>query len=315
MRTIFDRLPLAQWRKARNIFKRPVPRIYFGFWGSPKIALWIGDIILKTPEDKKDTTKYKVLSKLLHFFTREDPCLPVWRNGPCITPFRKHTVWNKERNGFMDPSHVFTDEFKKKLEKWHLGWLKTEYYLPRFLSFHLFVRDVMWKWKFDDICYEFPPQFTIVLFNIAFSVHWHAPGEDNKNCLYDYRYWESLLYYLHGEKVFTGDGDFADVMDLDKECGFGVTSLGKGSEERYFWCLDPSFLKNKKYAEKLEYLHKKQEKSLLAKKEFLTCPKCGKKMKLVEGVVLTTYPVQYEYRCKCGHVKYSLEKIEDQWYL
>lgn len=36
------------------------------------------------------------------------------------------------------------------------------------------------------------------------------------------------------------------------------------------------------------------------------CPKCGGGMCRNEMIVLTSYPVQYEYSCnKCGHVDYQ----------
>ena len=36
------------------------------------------------------------------------------------------------------------------------------------------------------------------------------------------------------------------------------------------------------------------------------CPKCGGGMRKNMMVVLTTYPVKYEYQCdKCGHIDYQ----------
>ena len=32
----------------------------------------------------------------------------------------------------------------------------------------------------------------------------------------------------------------------------------------------------------------------------IECPKCGKRIYYDSSVVLTTYPAQYQYWCKCG---------------
>lgn len=37
----------------------------------------------------------------------------------------------------------------------------------------------------------------------------------------------------------------------------------------------------------------------------IECPKCGKKIFKRLDIVLTSYPVQYQYECKCGWVGYA----------
>jgi len=37
----------------------------------------------------------------------------------------------------------------------------------------------------------------------------------------------------------------------------------------------------------------------------IECPVCGKKIFKRMNVVLTTYPPQYQYECKCGWVGYA----------
>ena len=35
------------------------------------------------------------------------------------------------------------------------------------------------------------------------------------------------------------------------------------------------------------------------------CPKCGKKIWRRNDIVLTSYPVMYQYECECGWVGYA----------
>lgn len=81
------------------------------------------------------------------------------------------------------------------LKKYKMGWLKPQVILPTWLSFYIFNYDVVYKWKYDDICYEFPPQFTIVFFGLALQIRLQAPIEDEYDM--DIHYWESLLSYLY----------------------------------------------------------------------------------------------------------------------
>ena len=81
------------------------------------------------------------------------------------------------------------------LKKYGLGCLKPQIILPTWLSFYIFNYDVVYKWKYDDIRYEFPPQFTIVFFGLAFQIKLQAPLEDEYDM--EDHYWESLLNYLY----------------------------------------------------------------------------------------------------------------------
>ncbi len=163
---------------------------------------------------------------------RNDPCFPIYRHGPIInigkyewkyTPrwschyFDKmvETKYGKIKSYGLSEhklpvkpnTSVWRRDIRKKLKKYHLGWVPTSIRLPRFFSFHIFNWDVIWKWKYDDIRFELPPQFTIVLFGISFSWWLKAPAssEDWHGYPDDDSYWETILNFVYGGERYKGD--------------------------------------------------------------------------------------------------------------
>lgn len=166
---------------------------------------------------------------------RNDHCLPVWRRGPTIRIFSnkfiyKHSYivrnWvniteykkgDKMKNGeiakwnigtfnqhklpgnLKDWDRVWNRDFRNKLKKWHLNWIKPSYQLPIFFAFHIFNHDFYWKtkWTSYDFRYEYPPQFTIVAFGLSLSFWLKFPGNDAFN---EDQYWEGILHYLYGKR-------------------------------------------------------------------------------------------------------------------
>lgn len=200
---------------------------------------------------------------------RNDHCLPVWRHGPIINLFPKKFIYknsyqvrsgcsittyrkgDKMKNGeiakwdYGDTSYhklpgnlnswdrVWNRDFRKKLKKWHLNWIKPYYQLPIWLSFYIFNHDFGWKtkWTSYDFRYEYSPQFTIVIFGLSFSWWLKCPGNDAAN---DNFYWEGILYYLYGEKP----------LDLK----YAINGVGKwttvNTDQRYsYWGLNKCFIK------------------------------------------------------------------------
>ena len=66
------------------------------------------------------------------------------------------------------------------------------------------------------------------------------------------------------------------------------------------------------FPEENESRGKSEDKWKPLKRAGYVCPKCGQgRMKLDEGIVLTSNPPQYQYQCdKCGYVKCSSSWIE-----
>ena len=172
--------------------------------------------------------KHKFKKPKLHWrlgLWKNDPCLPVWRRGPeirlgkyrknyyCqngVTHYKSGVSYWTDNNGkqheipcWAISSHkvpckyAWNRDIRIKLRKWGLGWIPPVIQLPMWLSFYIFNHDMVWKTKFEDYRFEFPPQFTIVFFGISLSFWLNAPeGVYNpiwSNC----SYWESILWYLN----------------------------------------------------------------------------------------------------------------------
>lgn len=171
--------------------------------------------------------KHKFKKPKLHWrlgLWKHDPCLPVWRRGPEIRlgKYRKNYYCQNGVTHYKSGVSYWTDSNEKqheipcwaisthkvpckyawnrdiriKLRKWGLGWIPPVIQLPMWLSFHIFNHDMIWKTKFEDYRFEFPPQFTIVLFGISLSFWLNAPVDKDDTSGY-YSYWESILWYLN----------------------------------------------------------------------------------------------------------------------
>jgi hypothetical protein len=73
-------------------------------------------------------------------------------------------------------------------------WIKNifgSYYLIQ-IGYPIAIKNIQlgWKWKYDDVRYEWYPSFQIYFFLWQFVISWHSPdGNDN-------RYYEQILHYL-----------------------------------------------------------------------------------------------------------------------
>lgn len=189
------------YNKVKEVFVRPKLKFHFGLW-------------------------------------KNTPGLPVWRRGPWLTLAKEGQYYLPEsRNYVRDRKYEYETEhttkyvyrilhhklpkgselgvwrrdIRKRLRKYGLGWLKPKYILPTWLAFHIFNYDVLYKWKYDTIRFEYPPQFTIVFFGIAFTVLLKPTLEDKYDS--EEHYWESLLSYLYDEECER------DIKKTVKYCG------------------------------------------------------------------------------------------------
>lgn len=203
--------------KARKVFKMPKLHIYFGKWIN-------------------------------------DPCLPIWRCGNVIplTKYKNYLQCNnkqisgcyKTKEGRYAPLkhkvnryYYWKQPIRRKLKKLHLSWIPPVIELPLWLSFYIFNLDVMWKYKWDDIRYEYPPQFTIVFFGLSLSIwcNW-------KQSKYQYpdMYWESLLNYVYGIK----NKENFNIIEFRNKLG-KWESWKKDDTKVMYWQLQYDFLKPK----------------------------------------------------------------------
>lgn len=178
--------------------------------------------------DTYNKVKHKFKKPKLHWrlgLWKHDPCIPVWRRGPeihlgkyrknyyCqngVTHYKSGVSYWTDSNGKQHEipcwamsthkvpcKYAWNRDIRIKLRKCGLGWIPPVIQLPTWLSFYVFNHDMIWKTKFEDYRFEFPPQFTIVFFGISLSFWLNAPeGVYNpiwSNC----SYWESMLWYLN----------------------------------------------------------------------------------------------------------------------
>lgn len=202
--------------KARKVFKMPKFHIKFGKWVN-------------------------------------DPCLPVWRYGNII-PLAKYgkylqlnnkqiLSWYNDKNGkFVRLIHkvnrnlYWKQPIRRKLKKLHLSWIPPQIQLPIWLTFHIFNHDVIFKYKWNEIRYEYPPQFTIVFFGLSLSIwcNW-----EQSEFQYPDMYWESLLEYVYETK----DKENFNVINFRKKLGSYISNID--GKQCSYWQLQYDYLKLK----------------------------------------------------------------------
>lgn len=154
------------------------------------------------------------------------PGLPMWRHGNMIY-LGKYGEYTSKWNYSKMLECNWTDLGKKNhpiLSKL----FKPIYQFPIWLSFYIFHNDVVWKTKYDDYRYEFPPQFCIVFFGLCIGFHLHNPAADR--AMHDDDYWEAILWYL----------EYKDLEKVKNALGTWFSYSNNMSHDR----LNPKFIKS-----------------------------------------------------------------------
>lgn len=284
---------LREWFEAREMFKKPVLRVYFG----------LHDTLSYTLYDRLKNAGYERLAKLI----AGDPVNRMWHKLEW-RPFKHQQVYDwKERKTVWRP------EFLEKLKRLHLeDKVPMSISLPKWLEFSFVRSHVYVKAKMDHYSFEEPPFISIVLFGISLTLYWTAPGgKKSDRAPRDDAYWESLFDYLDWKA--TG---WCDDMTLEQAAekfslrhGYWTDMDGNVS----IFNLDHTFIANPILAAHMRLFNKQMYHRNKERHEKLKCTRCGYHMFLQDDdVVLTTNPVQYAYRCpKCHAIEYKSEKIDD----
>ena len=114
--------------------------------------------------------------------------------------------------------------FYGAVNKTSTGYIYADWY-DRSSDFYFQYSDVIYKWKFDDVCLECPPYITLVLFKKwKISVIFYGSIEDN------HTYWDAILTCLYIDNkdirktkqeyswiryIKTEDGDYDEVSAWD----------------------------------------------------------------------------------------------------
>lgn len=210
------------WRKAKDVFVKPSVKVYFGPWkrdyGAP---VWRrGPIIhLCSRKNRYKKTHAVYDSVMIYTGTKESTLGGKPYTYKCYDWTPKH----KLPGNLKQWDYVWNSDIRRKLRKWHLGWLPAEIKLPHWMMFHIVNWDVGWKTKYDYIRYEWPPQFSIIAFGLSLTITLHGPKVDEFAC--DDHYWEAILNYLYDnpKKSLKTSIEYTGQWTIHKGGGKGIT--------------------------------------------------------------------------------------------
>lgn len=189
------------WKRAKGVFVRPRLHIYFGKWRSdPSLPMWRrGPLIyLFRRKNLYKYTYYLKDSVMIYTGTKTFKLGDKEYESKCYNWAARHKLPGKLKRDTL----MWKSDIRKKLKKWHLSWLPPVINLPLWMQFHIVNLDVMWKTKFDEIRYEYPPQFSIIAFGLSLTFTLHCPTKDKY--ANDDHYWESLLNYIFDKEPSIG---------------------------------------------------------------------------------------------------------------
>lgn len=220
------------WEKVRNIFVKPSLKVYFGRWrNDPNLPVWRRGAHIYLIGRKYrgfDNSKVHILRDRVMIYTGEAPFTfgDKTYTTKCYDWAHKHKLPGKLKVG----QYVWNRKIRKRLKKWHLSWISPIIELPLWTRFHIVNLGLGWKTKYDDVRYEFPPQFSIIAFGFSLTFTLHSPVWNN--FCNDSSYWEAILVHLYENKSGT-------IKETIKRGGvWRKTSDGKSC---YYFSVRPEF--------------------------------------------------------------------------
>lgn len=244
---------LKTYNKAKDVFVRPKLKVQFGKWRNTSgLPVW-----RRAPIIRLGNSSYKYGANCYEVTNKVDICTGyktiTTSDGKEIQQKCYTRSTHKLPGGLKPGDFVWIREVRKQFKKYGLSWIPPLIQLPIWMSFYIFNWDVCYKWKYDTIRYEFPPQFTIVFFGLALTIMAIPDAEDE----FDYpdHYWESLLSYLYQDEC---KGSVAKTLDF---CGQWTVHDKKLGSYKYFQ-LRKSHLKPAYHAEYDDAVDKYLSKNL-----------------------------------------------------
>ena len=167
---------------------------------------------------------FKTYNKVKHILIK--PTLKMWVGSLFNAPFlinkgNPEIRIFKSKQWYID-GYDFRPEFKEKLKKYGLGWIKPVYELPHWLKFGVYNYDFAGKWKYESARFEWKGVFAIVIFGFTIAFYLDTPKSDDGIIRYDDFYYEFIMEYLNGENA----GDLiacimnaGKINSYSKECG------------------------------------------------------------------------------------------------
>lgn len=223
------------WREVKDVFLKPSLWVYFGKWrNDPNLPYWRhGPQIYLTKRRKLSSKAYRVSSTVMICTgTKREKFGKTEHDVKCYSWVPRHKLPDNLKEG----QYIWNRDIRKKLKKWHLSWVKPVIQLPIWMRFYILNMDVCWKTKFDDIRYEFPPQFTIVAFGLSLTFTLHSPIQND--LLYDDHYWEAMLNFVHKNHSHT-------IREAIESAGIWSRFSEDMSKRIYFFAFRPEFLQKR----------------------------------------------------------------------
>jgi hypothetical protein len=128
---------------------------------------------------------------------------------------------------------------------------------------------MIWKTKWDEYRYEFPPLFSIVFFGRSRSYWLKHPKLQEKDGYYDENYWEPILYYKDTEH-FSGTESYITEGEKRSVFANNIIEVGKtyGTYQTFefdrwdsHYAMLPEFLKEPYKSEWTKYINEHPLKS------------------------------------------------------
>ena len=180
------------WEKVKHIFVKPSLKVLFftkSYLRGPIIYICPRKWLFSKCHNLKNGAYISIGTKTMTLGDKE--------YSTKVYDYTKHQL----PNNLKQYDIVWNSNIRRKLKKWHLNWIKPVIYLPRWMRFKIENYDVQWKYKFDDIRYEFPPKFSIIAFGRQLTFTLQSPVQDD--FALDDSYWEAILNHIYSNKTGT----------------------------------------------------------------------------------------------------------------
>ena len=200
---------LYTYRKAKEAWKRPKVRVFFGLWkNDPNLPVYRGGCIR--------LAKYGQYYNISKSTLLEDKSKTTYDSQGRPIKYMYHSEHNRIKQDV-----AWNRNIRRKLRRFGLGWLPPIIETPWWIKINVYNWDLMWKWKYDDVRYEFPPQFTIVFFGLCLTITLHEPTGGYYTS--DDQYWEGILDWLYKyDKNMYKTVKFGGIWNRGKESFFSV---------------------------------------------------------------------------------------------
>ena len=222
------------WKKVKDIFAKPKLKVYFGKWkNDPNLPVWRTGYPVYICRRKNLLKNCYFLKTGVSIVTGTRTL--KWGAEEYETKVYE-TTYHKLPGDLRVGQYMWNRNIRKKLKRWHLGWVKPVMYLPVWTRFKIINFDVGWKTKWDDIRYEFPPQFSIIGFGLSLTFTLHEPLHTKYSS--DDTYWEAVLTHLYMNKT-------GELKETVEQCGWWK----RLEEDVYYFGVRPTYITQTKMNE------------------------------------------------------------------